>query len=135
MTHAGEISKLGLLSSARHATGGMGKEGAAQRLALGSPGNPHQVTFRDKETPISCWAYATTVWDYINRAMPAYKEGSLSGSEVCALVAHLLYQNGIIQESDVMDAKSLPKVQMPNRNGFVPSVPVSPPVSKKPSWY
>jgi len=51
------------------------------------------------------------------------------------VVAVSLKKNGIIQESDVLDAKSLPKIEMPNRNGFVPSVPVWPPVPKKPSWY
>jgi S-disulfanyl-L-cysteine oxidoreductase SoxD len=113
-----------------------GEGGAAQQLVLGSPGNPHKGTFKDKErTPISYWAYATTVWDYINRAMPANRGGTLKPDEVYAVVAHLLYQNGIIQETDVMDAKSLPKVQMPNRNGFVPAVPVWPPDPKKPSWY
>ena len=62
------------------------------------------------------------------------KPGSLTHDEVYALVAFLLYQNGIIQETDVMDAKTLPKVEMPNRNGFVPAVPVYPP-EKKPSWF
>jgi S-disulfanyl-L-cysteine oxidoreductase SoxD len=113
-----------------------GEGGAAQQLVLGSPGNPHKGTFKDKErTPISYWAHATTVWDYINRAMPANRGGTLKPDEVYAVVAHLLYQNGIIQETDVMDAKTLPKVQMPNRNGFVPAVPVWPPDPKKPSWY
>jgi hypothetical protein len=55
--------------------------------------------------------------------MPANKPGSLSPDEVYAVTAYLLFRNGIIQESDVMDAKSLPKVQMPNRNGFVPAAP------------
>jgi hypothetical protein len=67
--------------------------------------------------------------------MSANRGGTLKPDEVYAVVAHLLYQNGIIQETDVMDAKSLPKVQMPNRNGFVPAVPVWPPDPKKPSWY
>ena len=112
-----------------------GEGGAAQQLVLGSPGNPHKGTFKDKErTPISYWAYATTVWDYINRAMPVPKPGSLTHDEVYAVVAFLLYRNGIIQETDVMDAKSLPKVEMPNRNGFVPAVPVYPP-EPKPSWW
>ena len=75
----------------------------------------------------SYWPFATTIWDYINRAMPwnkAWEEKSpLSADEVYALTAFLLYRNGIIQESDVMDAKTLPKVQMPNRNGFVPPWP------------
>jgi mono/diheme cytochrome c family protein len=69
----------------------------------------------------SYWPFATTLWDYINRAMPRNQEGSLSANEVYALTAFLLYRNKIIQEGDVIDAKSLPKVQMPNRNGFVPA--------------
>jgi len=71
----------------------------------------------------SFWPYATTIWDYVNRAMPLFAEGSLSADEVYAVTAFLLYQNGIIQESEVLDAKTLPKVQMPNWNGFVPSRP------------
>jgi cytochrome c len=50
------------------------------------------------------------------------------------VVAFLLYRNGIINEDDVMDAKSLPQVQMPNRDGFVPAAPLYPP-EKKPSWW
>jgi hypothetical protein len=50
--------------------------------------------------------------------------GSLQPDEVYALTAVLLYRNGIIKEDDVLDAKSLPKIQMPNRNGFLPSEPV-----------
>jgi S-disulfanyl-L-cysteine oxidoreductase SoxD len=66
------------------------------------------------------WAFATTVWDYINRAMPRNQGGSLRPDEVYALTAFILSKNGIIRESDVLDAKTLPKIQMPNRNGFVP---------------
>ena len=73
----------------------------------------------------SFWPFATTVWDIINRAMPENQEGSLSPNEVYALTAVLLYWNGIIHETDVMDAKSLPKVRMPNRNGLVPAKPES----------
>lgn len=69
----------------------------------------------------SFWPFATTVWDTISRSMPPDKPGSLSADEVYAVTAFLLYRNGIIQESDVLDAESLPKLQMPNRNGFVPS--------------
>jgi cytochrome c len=68
----------------------------------------------------SYWPFATTLWDFINRAMPRKQEGSLSADEVYALTAFLLYWNDSIRESDVIDAKSLPKIQMPNRNGFVP---------------
>ena len=62
--------------------------------------------------------YATTIWDYINRGMPLTKEGTLKPNEVYALTAYLLYKNGIIREDEVMDAKSLPKVKMPNRDHF-----------------
>ena len=62
------------------------------------------------------WPVATTIWDYINRAMPPKLEGSLSANQVYSLTAFLLFQNGIIEENDVMDAKSLPKVHMPNRD-------------------
>jgi hypothetical protein len=68
----------------------------------------------------SYWPFATTIWDYINRAMPRNQEGSLGAGEVYALTAFLLYKNKIIQESDVIDARSLPRVKMPNRDGFVP---------------
>ena len=70
----------------------------------------------------SYWPYATTVWDFINRAMPPKEEGTLRADEVYALTALLLYWNGIIKESDVINAQSLPKIQMPNRNGFLPRV-------------
>jgi cytochrome c len=62
--------------------------------------------------------YATVMWDYINRAMPIGKEGSLRPDEVYALTAYLLFKNGVIHEDDAMDAQSLPKVFMPNRQGF-----------------
>jgi cytochrome c len=65
--------------------------------------------------------YATTMWDYIHRGMPLGREGSLKPDEVYSLVAFLLYKNGVIQsEDEVLDQQSLPKVKMPNRNGFAP---------------
>lgn len=60
--------------------------------------------------------YATTMWDYINRAMPLNMEGTLKPDEVYALVAFLLFKNGVIPEDQVLDAQSLPKVKMPNRD-------------------
>ena len=72
----------------------------------------------------SFWPFATTIWDYVYRTMPWNEERSLSTDEVYAVTAFLLYRNGIIQESAVLDARSLPKIQMPNRNGFVPPEPV-----------
>ena len=57
--------------------------------------------------------FATTVWDYINRAMPLNREGTLTADEVYALTAFLLYINDVIPEDQVLDAQSLPKVKMP----------------------
>lgn len=74
---------------------------------------------RPLKTVGSFWPYATTLWDYINRAMPFDKPGLLRPSEVYAAVAFILNLNGITSDSQVMDATSLPKVRMPNRDGFV----------------
>lgn len=68
----------------------------------------------------SFWPHATSVWNYVNRAMPFNRPGSLTHSEVYAAVAYLLFLNGIVGEKDVMDAKTLAKVRMPNRDGFIP---------------
>lgn len=67
----------------------------------------------------SFWPYATTVFDYVRRAMPLNEPKSLRDDEVYAVVAYLLQLNGVIGENDTMDAKSLPAVRMPNRDGFV----------------
>ncbi len=64
--------------------------------------------------------YATTVWDYINRGMPLNREGTLTADEVYALTAYLLYINGLIAEDEVMDAQSLPTVEMPNVDAWAP---------------
>src|SRR5712691_13314531 len=66
------------------------------------------------------WQYATTLWSYIRRAQPFDEPGSLTADQVYAVTAYLLHLNGIIGEQDVMDAKTLPLVKMPNRDGFVP---------------
>lgn len=66
----------------------------------------------------SFWPHASTVYDYVNRAMPLDRPQSLAPGEVYALTAFLLNQNGVIPADAVLDAKSLPKVAMPNRNGF-----------------
>ena len=68
----------------------------------------------------SYWPYATTIWDYVNRAMPFDRPGTLTHDQVYAVVAYLLYRNGIIGEDDVVNAATLPEVKMPNRDGFVP---------------
>lgn len=67
----------------------------------------------------SFWPYATTVYDYVYRAMPYTNPQSLTADEVYAVTGYLLHLNGIVGADAVMDAASLPKVQMPNRAGFV----------------
>jgi S-disulfanyl-L-cysteine oxidoreductase SoxD len=68
----------------------------------------------------SFWPYATTLFDYVRRAMPANAPRSLNNDEVYAVCAYILQLNGIIAENPVMNVQTLPKVQMPNRDGFVP---------------
>ena len=63
--------------------------------------------------------YATVIWDYINRGMPFGKEGSLTPNEVYAITAFILYKNDVIPEDQVVDAKNLPQIKMPNQNGYV----------------
>jgi hypothetical protein len=76
------------------------------------------ATARPVLTIGSYWPHATTVYDYIQRAMPWDKPGSLTTNEVYALTAYLLNRNGIVAADAVLDAASLTKVQMPNRAGF-----------------
>lgn len=84
-------------------------------------------TLEPVKTIGSYWPFATSIWDYINRAMPPNNynvpvppDQQLSAHDVYALTAFLLFRNDIIGEYDVIDAKTLPKIKMPNRNGFVP---------------
>jgi S-disulfanyl-L-cysteine oxidoreductase SoxD len=67
----------------------------------------------------SYWPYATTVFDYVRRAMPYATPHSLTDDDAYALTAYLLHQNGIIGEREEMNARTLPLVRMPNRDGFV----------------
>jgi mono/diheme cytochrome c family protein len=75
----------------------------------------------------SYWPYATTVWDYVNRAMPYQNPGTLTPQQVYALTAYLLYLNKIVGERQIVDQRILPLIRMPNRNGFIadprPDVP------------
>lgn len=104
--------------------GPTGTEGPKDRLVGGR--NTLQ-TPKPVRTIGSYWPYATTLYDYINRAMPFYAPQSLTPDEVYSVVAWLLHQNGIISEDTVIDARTLPGIQMPNRNGFIqdprPDVP------------
>jgi len=67
----------------------------------------------------SYWPYATTVWDYVNRAMPYQNPGTLKPDEVYAVTAYLLSMNGIVPEKFEVNERTLPEVKMPNRDGFV----------------
>jgi cytochrome c len=71
------------------------------------------------KTPASYWPAATTLFDYIRRAMPITSPQSLTNDEVYALTAYILSIDGIVPADAVLDAKSLPRVKMPNRDGFV----------------
>jgi len=71
------------------------------------------------KTPNSYWPVATTLFDYIRRAMPRPSPQSLTNDEVYAITAYLLSIDGIVAKDAVLDAKTLPQVKMPNRDGFV----------------
>ena len=88
------------------------REGPAPNLIGGVP------TTATSYYPIVYWPYAPMIWDWVSRAMPYDKPGRLTANESYALTAFLLYRNGIIQEDDVMDARSLAKVQMPHRADY-----------------
>lgn len=75
--------------------------------------------YRLKHTIGNYWPYATTIYDYIGRAMPLTAPGSLTPTEKYSLVAFLLAENGVIDRGAVMDARSLPAVRMPARRYFV----------------
>src|SRR5581483_2533417 len=97
-------------------------------------GNPEKGIGGDKllggrgslatKTPVktveSYWPYSTTLFDYVKRAMPFNAPGSLKDDEVYAVVAYILSEAKIIKPTDTMNAQSLPKVVMPNRDGFIP---------------
>ena len=68
----------------------------------------------------SYWPYATTLFDYVRRAMPFTAPGTLSADQVYAVSAYILAEAKIIEKSTVLDAETLPKVRMPNRDGFIP---------------
>jgi S-disulfanyl-L-cysteine oxidoreductase SoxD len=71
-------------------------------------------------TPGSMYPYAPILFDYVRRTMPMTAPQSLNNDQVYALAAYILNLNGLVPDNAVMDAESLPKVMMPNRNGFIP---------------
>jgi len=101
--------------------GATGIEGKAPILKskAGPAGSDVDIWARERILPLRA-PFATTVWDYINRAMPLNREGTLTHDEVYALTAFLLNINGVIPDDEVIDAKSLPKVKMPIGNRYAP---------------
>jgi cytochrome c len=97
--------------------GATGREGPEDVLAggIGSLATPKSV-----KTVGSFWPHATTLWDYLNRSMPFDRPGMLPPDDVYSVVAYVLQLNGIVSASDVIDQTTLPKIRMPNRDGFVP---------------
>ena len=77
------------------------------------------ATAKPLKTVGSFWPHATSVWNYINRAMPFNEPGALTYSQVYASLAYILYLNDIVGETEVLNAKTVPKIKMPNRDGFV----------------
>ena len=95
--------------------GPTGKEGPQDILA---GGQGSLATSRPQKTIGSYWPYATTLWDYIRRAMPFDHPGTLTTEEIYGTTAYLLFLNGLVGERDVVDPATLPQVKMPNRDGF-----------------
>lgn len=97
--------------------------------AAGKPADPlvggigTLATPQAQRTVTSFWPHATTLFDYVRRAMPYQESKTLSADELYAVSAYLLAQDGIVADDFVLDAKTLPAVIMPNRDGFIPSWP------------
>lgn len=96
--------------------GAAGRGASAEELA----GSSEPLTSETPDKTIgSYWPYATTLFDFIRRAKPMGAPGSLTDDEVYALSAYLLRLNGVIDAAQAMDARTLPAVRMPNREGFI----------------
>jgi mono/diheme cytochrome c family protein len=101
-----------------HGAGGAGQPN--DRL-VGGQGTLDQL--QQVRTIGSFWPYASTVFDYIRRAMPFHAPQSLTNDQVYALTAYLLAENGIVDKNATLDARSLARVRMPNRDGFILAYP------------
>lgn len=99
--------------------GDHGEGGHAVRLI----GGPAKASLDGGKTIANYWPYATTLFDFIRRAMPFTQPRSLTDNEVYSLVAFILAQNKLIGEDDEINATTLPKVRMPNRDNFVAQFP------------
>jgi S-disulfanyl-L-cysteine oxidoreductase SoxD len=100
--------------------GAAGKGGLAAALVGGGPLTGGIDT---PKTVANFWPYATTLFDFTRRAMPWTQPKTLTNDEVYAVTAYILSLNKLIGENDVMNADTLPKVQMPNRDGFIVRFP------------
>ena len=99
---------------------GEGTKGGVNAALVGSP--PIKAIDAPK-TIANFWPYSTTVFDFVRRSMPWQNPRTLTDDEVYALTAFILAENKLIGASDVMNAQTLPKVRMPNRDGFIPRFP------------
>ena len=97
-----------------HGVGGQGQPMDRLTGGVGTLATPAPV-----KTVNSYWPYATTLFDYIRRAMPLTTPQTLRADEVYALVAYILSIDGVVKPDAVLDAKNLPLVKMPNRDGFL----------------
>ena len=116
--------------AACHGDGGRG----ATTTTSGAPAAPPVVSDMKRSgiddttlTIANFWPYAPPLFDYIRRAMPWTSPRSLTDDQVYALTAYILAENKLIDAKQVINAQALPKVQMPNRNGFIPRFPESTP--------
>ena len=102
--------------------GPTGQEGPNDRLVGREPrdGFPFGESRGIRKTIGNYWPYATTIFDYVNRAMPMTSPGALTSDEVYAVAAYILFLNEIIPEDAIMNGETLPAVVMPARNRFVP---------------
>ena len=116
---SGDVATGGRIFAAKCAAchGAIG-EGLIGDQLIGGAGT--LATANPKRTVGSYWPYATTLFDYIRRAMPYNAPQSLSADEVYALSAWILNRNGIVPDDARLDAHSLAAIRMPNRDGFVP---------------
>ena len=94
-------------------------------------GAPPIKSIDSPKTIANFWPYSTTIFDFIRRAMPWQQPRSLTDDEVYALTAYILAQNKLIGDKDVMNAQTLPKVRMPNRDNFIPRFPEKTPGAEK----
>jgi cytochrome c len=107
--------------AACHGENLQGNKAIAAPALIGGRGT---LTTKPLKTVESYWPYATTLFDYIKRAMPMNAPGSLGNDEVYAVCAYILDRAHIIPDNAVIDAGTLAKIQMPNRAGFVPADPL-----------